>query len=72
LAYGNAGSASQQAVAQAAELGGERRGPIRMDDELVLAGLAILAITLLYLTITALMGVPAAAGCPATDRSWLG
>ncbi len=49
---------------QAAELGGmqARRGPIRMDDELVLAGLAILAITLLYLTITALMGVPAASG----------
>jgi hypothetical protein len=39
-----------------------RRAPIRMDDELVLSGLAILAITLLYLTITRLVGVPAASG----------
>lgn len=39
-----------------------RRGPIRLDDELVLAGLAILTISLLYLMITALLGVPAASG----------
>jgi len=39
-----------------------RRSPIRLDDELVLAGLAILAITLLYLMTTALLGVPAASG----------
>ena len=39
-----------------------RRVPIRLDDELVLAGLAILAITLLYLAITGLLGLPAASG----------
>jgi hypothetical protein len=39
-----------------------RRGSIRLDDELVLAGLAILAITLLYLMTTALLGIPAASG----------
>jgi len=49
---------------RAAELGTiqARRGPIRLDDELVLAGLAMLAITLLYLAITKLLGVPAASG----------
>ena len=49
---------------QAADLGTIRvkRGPIRLDDELVLAGLSILAITLLYLALTALLGVPAASG----------
>lgn len=49
---------------RAAELGTiqARRSPIRLDDELVLAGLAMLAITLLYLAITAVFGVPAASG----------
>ena len=39
-----------------------RRGLIRLDDELVLAGLAILAISLLYLAVTGLLGVPGASG----------
>lgn len=49
---------------RAAELGriDARRSPIRLDDELVLAGLAILAITLLYLATTAMLGVPGASG----------
>jgi hypothetical protein len=37
-----------------------RRTSIRLDDELILAGLAILAITLLYLMATTLLGVPSA------------
>jgi len=51
-------------VSRAMELGRSeaRRSRVRLDDELVLSGLAILAITLLYLTITALLGVPAASG----------
>lgn len=51
-------------MTRAVELGriAGRRGPIRFDDELVLAGLAITAITLLYLMTTALLGVPAASG----------
>lgn len=49
---------------RAADLGTieARRGPIRLDDELVLAGLAILAITLLYLATTAVLGIPRASG----------
>jgi hypothetical protein len=40
----------------------DRRGAIRFDDELVMAGLAILAITFLYLMTMAVLGVPAASG----------
>lgn len=49
---------------QAADVGAipVKRSPIRLDDELVLAGLSILAITLLYLALTALLGVPPASG----------
>jgi hypothetical protein len=51
-------------MTRAAELGQveARRGGFRLDDELFLSGLAILAITVLYLMITALLGVPAASG----------
>ena len=51
-------------MTRAIELGTleRRRSSIRLDDELVLAGLAIIAITLVYLAITALLGVPAASG----------
>ena len=51
-------------MSRAVELGGieARRRGIRLDDELVLAGLAILAITVIYVSIVALLGVPAASG----------
>lgn len=51
-------------MTRALELGKLEARPrsIRLDDELVLSGLAILAITLLYLAVTVLVGVPAASG----------
>jgi hypothetical protein len=49
-------------MTRAMELGrsGGRSRALRFDNELVLAGLAILAITLLYLAVTMVVGVPAA------------
>jgi len=51
-------------MTRALELGRieRRRGSAGLNDELVLASLAILAITLLYLAITVLLGIPAASG----------
>ncbi|MCJ7513941.1 MAG: hypothetical protein MUO23_13380 [Anaerolineales bacterium] len=51
-------------MTRGAELGKveARRGGFRLDDELFLSGLMILAITILYLMITAALGVPAASG----------
>lgn len=51
-------------MTRAMELGSvtKRRGMLRLDDELVVSGLAIIAITVLYLMIVFVQGVPAASG----------